>query len=218
MGDAQAEEEAVQGAALAGLNAPQQVVGGLLAHAFQVPELIPGQSVDVSHVPDQAVCQDLLGDRRAEPFDVHGVPRGEVGDPRLRLRRAGRVPATHRHFVAHPHEGGSAHRAYRGHLEWRRPGFPLARIDLNDLGDDVPALFDDDGIADAQVLFCDLLLVVERGPADRRTGQEHRLELGDRGHHAGPPDLEPDVREARDGLLRGKLAGDGPARTLQRGA
>ena len=217
MGDAQAEEETVQGAVPAGFDAPQQVVRGLLAHALQRSELLAGQSVDVSHVPDQAVSEDLLGDRRSEPFDVHGVPGGEMGDPRLYLRRAGLVPAAPRHLVALPLERRFTDRTDRGHLELRRRAHPLALVDRDDLGDDVPALLNDHGVADAQFFITDFVFVVEGGPADRRSGKEHRFELGDRGHHAGAADLEPDVREARHGPLRGELAGDGPAGAFHRG-
>ena len=218
VGDAEAEEQAVQGAVRAGFDTIQQVAGGLLAHALQRPELLEGQAVDVTHVPDQAAPQDLLGDRRPEPFDVHGVPAREVGDPRLRLGRTGRVAATPRHLFAHARERGFAHRAGRRHLEGRRPVLPLVQVGRNDLGDHVSALFDPHGIADAQVLAADLFLVVERGPADRRPGQEDRFEFGHRSHHAGPADLQPDVCKTRPGPLRGELAGDGPSGTLHRGA
>lgn len=53
------------------------------------------------------------------------------------------------------------------------------KIDARDLGDDLAAFFDIYHIAYANVQQGDLFGVVQRGPLDGRSGQLHRIEVGD---------------------------------------
>ena len=82
----------------------------------------------------------------------------------------------------------------------------------DDLGDDVPGLADDDGVAWAHVLQAYLVLVVERGQADRRPADEDGLEHGERCRLPGPADGDLDVDQGGGPLLGRELVGDGPAR------
>ena len=84
--------------------------------------------------------------------------------------------------------------------------------DTNDLRNDVAGALDDDGIADPDVLACDLILVVQRRPADHDAADRDRLELGDRRQGAGTSDLDVDAVEHGLGLLGRKLVRDRPAR------
>ena len=52
-----------------------------------------------------------------------------------------------------------------GHLERLGARGPLLEDHAHDLRDDVAALLDDDGVADADVLAREVLVVVERGAA-----------------------------------------------------
>ena len=58
----------------------------------------------------------------------------------------------------------------------------------------------------------DLVLVVQRGVADRRAADEHRLQLGHRRELAGAADLDVDAAHARHLLLRRVLVRHRPAR------
>ena len=60
--------------------------------------------------------------------------------------------------------------------------------------------------------------VVQRGTADGSTGQQHRLEVSHRRHHARTPHLVVDRNEARLGPLGLKLIRNSPPRTLRRGS
>ena len=60
--------------------------------------------------------------------------------------------------------------------------------------------------------------VVQRGTADGGPGQQHRLEISHRRHHARAAHLIVDRNEARLRPLGLKLIRDGPPRTLRRGS
>ena len=93
-----------------------------------------------------------------------------------------------------------------------RIGRTLIEHRAYDLRDHVARLVHDDGIALAHVFAADLVDVVQRGARDGRTGNRHRVELGDRREHTGAAHLDADF--AQDGLLflGRKLKGNGPAR------
>jgi hypothetical protein len=57
----------------------------------------------------------------------------------------------------------------------------------------------------------DLVGIVQGGVGDGDAADEHRLELGHRGHGAGAADLELDVLQRRHLLLGRELVGGGPA-------
>ena len=64
------------------------------------------------------------------------------------------------------------------------------------LGDHVAGLAHDDGVAGPHVLQADLVLVVQRGHADRGAADEHRLEHGEGRGPAGAADRHLDVAAA----------------------
>ena len=88
--------------------------------------------------------------------------------------------------------------------------------DAGHLRDDVARLLDGDGVADADVLAREVLVVVEGRAADGRPREEDRLELGDGRQDARPPHLDDDRRHPRRRLLGRELVGEGPARELRR--
>ena len=67
----------------------------------------------------------------------------------------------------------------------------------DDLGDDVAGLAHDDRVAGPHVLEPHLVLVVQRGEADRRPADEHRLEHGERRRLPGATDRHHDVVQRR---------------------
>jgi hypothetical protein len=90
----------------------------------------------------------------------------------------------------------------------------VARIDdrAHHLGDDVAGTLEHDRVADPQVLAPDLVDVVERRVAHGRPADEDRGDMRDRGHGAGPPDVDADLLELRGHLLGRELVGGRPAR------
>ena len=62
---------------------------------------------------------------------------------------------------------------------------PLVEDDAQHLRDDVAGALHDHGVADADVLARDLVLVVQRGVGDDDAADRHRLQLGDRRQRAG---------------------------------
>ena len=67
-------------------------------------------------------------------------------------------------------------------------------------------------VAGPHVFPRDLILVVQRCPADRGPPNLHGREPGDRGDRPRPPDVDLDVVDDRLGLFRRELEGKGPAR------
>ena len=83
---------------------------------------------------------------------------------------------------------------------------------LDDLRDHVAGALHHHGVADADVLGLDVVLVVQGRVAHHDAAHGHRLERGDRGQRAGAPDLDPDRLDHGLGLLGRELLGDRPAR------
>ena len=75
-------------------------------------------------------------------------------------------------------------------------GGPLVDDDADDLRDDLARLFDDDRVADADVLAADFAQVVERGVLDRGAGDEDGLHVGPRRELARLADLPVDADAA----------------------
>ena len=89
---------------------------------------------------------------------------------------------------------------------------PLVEVDAHHLRDHVAGAAHDHGVADADVLARDLVLVVQRRVRHHHAADRHRLEFGGRRERAGAADLDLDAQQARHRLLRLELVGDGPAR------
>ena len=183
-------------------------------------EPIGRQPVDVGVAGDQAIGDQPRDERLAEPFDVHGVARGEMLEAALQLRRARRVLAAPDRLVLAAHaarsrSAGSASASPSASAAIR----PIGIDDAHDLRDDVAGLLDDDAVAVADVLAGHFVRVVQRGHRHGRAGDEHRLEHGERRHRARAADVDADRRMQRGLCLLGReLEGDGPPRKLRRRA
>ena len=181
-------------------------------------ELLRRQVIEVREVAHEALLDELIDERLAEPLDVHGGARREVLEAPAQPRRARRVLAAPHDLLGVAAQLAPAHRARRRH----HPGLGIARPKRqdrrDDLRDDVAALFEHDGVAFADVLARDVFRVVQRRHRDGRAGEQDRLELRVRRHRAGPADVDPDVPNLRVRLLRGELERGRPAGKLRRGA
>ena len=135
-----------------------------------------------------------------------------------KLRRALRAGAANGRAVFVALHGRAADRA-----EFRQMiGLRLCRALFLHHGEnfrnDLARLADADGIADADVLLGDKVLIVQRGVRDRRSGQTHGADHRLRRQHAGPSDLDDDVLDHRFLDLRRVFIGTGPAREFRRAA
>ena len=98
-----------------------------------------------------------------------------------------------------------------GEHEGRRAA-RLAGRRAENLRDDVAGALDDHGVADADVLAGDFVLVVQGGAGDQHTADIDALQPGDGGERAGAADLDVDLFQQGGGLLGGEFPGGGPAR------
>ena len=89
---------------------------------------------------------------------------------------------------------------------------PLVEHDLQNLRDDVAGALDAHGVADADVLARDLVLVVQRRIGDDDAADRHRIELRDRRQRAGAADVDFDAAQDGRRLFGRELVRDRPAR------
>ena len=79
---------------------------------------------------------------------------------------------------------------------------------------DFACLFDCDGVADANVLLPDVVLIVQRGAANGAPRQKNRLEFSDWCELARATHLNGDAFEQRLGLFSGVFVGNRPTRSF----
>jgi hypothetical protein len=123
-------------------------------------------------------------------------------------RRDSRILAD---FALEPQDGAAADGAAHRHDERALPSGPALGHRPDDLGDHITAPFDQHAVSDPDVLAADLVLVMERGPADERPGQSDGLEHGHRRQRSRPADLNDDVVDPGRSLSGGELERDRPA-------
>ena len=130
------------------------------------------------------------------------------------LGRAFRAGAAQGRAVRVPLHRCAAHGTGLREVIGDRPGGAVLRRHLHDLGNDLSRLLHHHGVADADILLGDIVLVVEGGEGDGGPGQAHRLQLGLGRQHPGAAHLDHDVQNAGGLALRGIFIGDGPAGEL----
>ena len=134
------------------------------------------------------------------------------------LRGTFRARAAQCHAVLVAHDRRAADRAAARQLVGHSIRRALVQLDLKNFGDDLPCLPDLDRVTDADVLFRDEILIVERRGCDRRPGQMHRRNDGARRQDACPPDLYHNILQHGRLDLRRIFERCGPARELRRAA
>ena len=164
---------------------------------------------DVGRRLDQAVVVEELDLLVAEPLDVEGVARDEMLQPLPACAGQMRPPVQRRTTSASPVFASISRTAWRpqagqmcGKLVRLRALRALVEHDADDLRDDVAGALHDHGVADADVLARDLVLVVQRRVRHDDAADGHRLELGDRRQRAGAADLDVDVAQDRSSPAR----------------
>ena len=178
----------------------------------QLGQLVGPQVVDVGHVAHEPLAEEDRREALAEALDVHGPARGEVLDEAHALLRAGAVGAEGIGGVLLALDGGGAGGAGRGHGENALGAVAQAEHGRHHLRDHVARALHDHGVADADVLAVDVLLVVERGHAHARAAHHHRGQHGEGVERARAAHVHGDVEQLRGALLGRELVGRGPAR------
>ena len=119
------------------------------------------------------------------------------------LRRADQAAGAAPHRLAgRAHRVAAADRADLGEHEGLRVLRPPFGHHGNDLRDHVAGALQHHGVADADVLAGDLVLVVQRRVLHQHAADIHRLEPRDRRQRAGAADLDADVAAARSSPVR----------------
>ena len=131
---------------------------------------------------------------------------------------ASRAGAAQGRAVLVAHDGCAADGASVRQMVRLRAFRALGEHDLENFRDDLPCLSDFDGIADADVLVGDEVLIVERRGGDGRPGQMHGSDDGARGENARASDLHDDILQYRLLDLGRVFEGCGPAREFGRAA
>ncbi len=78
------------------------------------------------------------------------------------------------------------------------------------MGDNLAGLLHHDRVPRADILAPDLVLIMERGPADGRASEQDRPQVRDRGQGACSPDLKLNLFQHGVGLFRSKFISHGP--------
>lgn len=128
--------------------------------------------------------------------------------------RAVRIGTAPGRFPIAADDGAAAGRTSRRHGEDFFRAVAQFRQRADDFGDDFASLLDDDGIADADVFFFDVIFIVQRRPFDCRPGQVDRFEVGCRRQDARPAEADGNVQDFRPRLFGREFIGNGPAGIL----
>ena len=89
-------------------------------------------------------------------------------------------------------------------------------VHAGNLRNDLASLLDIHTVSDPDVEQGDLFGIMQRGPLDDRSGQQHRFEIGHRRDGSGPADLKIHGHQPRERPFRLELVGHGPAGRLGR--
>src|SRR5262249_56964479 len=118
--DPECDEEARERRGARALEAREQVLRGLLAHALELRERRRVEGEDVGEAAHEAALDELVDELLAEPLDVERSALREVAQVVLELRRAVEVRAARDGLALEAHRRGSADRARRAELPGRR--------------------------------------------------------------------------------------------------
>ena len=171
------------------------------------------EPVQVARPLDQPELEQPDDELLADALDVHRAARDEVLEQLGAAARAARVDAA----VAAPRPR-AARPAGRRPGSARACGRPARRRRRSSstgpttCGITSPARCTIDGVADADVLAVDVVLVVQRRELDDDAADLDRLEDRERVQRAGAPDVDADVEQLRGARGRRELERDGPAR------
>src|SRR5579883_1076301 len=224
LADAERVDEAVERDRAAPVDRLQELARRHFAPALARADLGVAlmEAEDVRRRLDQTVAPEGEDVLLAEPVDIEGKARAEMDEALDRLCRADEAAGAAPRGFARLADGEAAadralrlrrprRRQLRTHRKGRRRG-PSLGHHRDDLRDDVAGALDDDGVAVAEVLARDLVLVMQRRARDDDAADIDRLEIGPGGEDTGTPDGDLDRFQHRHSLLGGKFVGQRPAR------
>ena len=209
--DAKGKEEACKGGLFAFFEALQEVEDGAFACAFKGAPLGFGEAVEVGEFVEESGIDGLFDQFGSEAIDVHGFSGDEVFEGAFESGRTGESCAIVSGFAGCTFGFGLSTGAAVGDRVGQREWIAAFGDDRHDFGDHIACALDHDVIADADIFFVDLVLVVEGGAGDDDASDLDRFEVGNGRQFAGASDLELDFEDLGDLLLGWELEGDGPS-------
>ena len=218
LADAEGKEQPGQVLALGLLDGGEQVLGGFFAHALQLGHVLLAEEIQVAGGLDQPRLYQVLHHRDAQTLNVHGIPAGKVGQVAQQLSGTLGPGTADVGAVLIPGHRRAAFGAHIREAVGHGVIGPLFHHHGQYLRDDLPRLAHQHGIADADVLLGDKILVVEGGIGHRGAGQTHRLQHRLGGEHAGTTYLNHNIGKAGRLYLWGILVGGSPPGELGCGA
>ena len=209
-------EQSPQASLATGCNLIEQVLGRFFCHPLQCDNLLLLETVEIIVTGDQPLRDQLIDKRFSQALDKHCIPTGEITDPFLNLRSAVDVRTTDIDASLILAKRRPAFGTFCGKPIFSGPAFSFVLLDADDMRDDLPGLFHDDRVANANVLALDFFGVVQARPAYRGTGQFDRLQFRHRCDGPGLADLYANFIESRDRFVFFELVGDEPSGALGR--
>ena len=166
---------------------------------------------NIGHVVDQILGHQLLDDFDPQAVDVHGAARHKMFHIADELCRAGGVDAIPRHLAGEMFHGLAAGRADLGQLERPLGACPDVHHRANDVGDDVTGALDQHPVTNADVLFGNVIKVMQGSLLDHHPADLDRLQHGVGGQHSRSTNLYTDIVQACGNLPGWKFKGNGTA-------
>ena len=151
----------------------------------------------------------------AESFNIEGFTTYEVLHTFDRLRRADQSACTTSHdlaFFTDRTAAADGAPVQRFEIPQRGTVLPVLNQNFDDLRDYVARPLDDNMIANFHAKTRDLILVMQRRTADNHASDRHGSKVGDGCQGARPSDLNNNIFQYSDRLLRRKLMRDSPTR------
>ena len=170
-------EQAAEGAVFARFERGDEVGGGFLSHAIESGQLFGGERVQIDRTVDELAIDELIDDGGAHAVDVHGAAAGEVFQAFLELRRAGGVEAADEDAVGIFVERSATRGAGLGQCERLGASRTFLGHESDHLRDDFPGFLQFHRVANAQVLACQVLEIVQTGPFHRRSREQNGRHL-----------------------------------------
>ena len=212
--DAEGVKQALQSPLFAGSDGLYRVPGGFLPHPLQFRQLILGQKVQVCWSSYQPFVYELAHNCWAHAIDIHGIPAGKMSQVPMELGRTFRAGTPQGGAVLIPDHRRAAHRTSIRQTVGPGTLRPEFLANLHHLGNDLTSLLEHHGVAHADVLLINKILVVESGVSDGGSRQTHRFHHHFWCEYTCPANLNHNVQHPAGPALRRILIGNGPTRTF----
>ena len=191
--------------------ARHQVTGALVSPTFQAQQIGYFQRIEIGRVLDIAGFVQIFDCLRPH-IDVHGPPGDEMLDLPLDLgRTAGFVRTIVSRFSFRTHQRCPAFGTGTDETDLiahqQTAGFD---IDTDNLRNDLAAFLHEHLVTQMQVESFDNIRIVKGSTLYGRSGQQYRLQIGNRSDGSCPPDLERHGVKARHGTFGLELVGNRP--------